>query len=146
MIHTLVILGAPRTKKNSSRIVVAGQRHRVLPSIAHERWYQTALPQLRAQWCGRPVLQTPVSVRAYFYRERRVGDLLNYEQALADALERSGIVENDKLIVSWDGSRLRSDRSRPRIELLIAPFDEPVVDCAPPPRAAARPSQPSIAR
>ena len=39
--------------------------------------------------------------------------------ALADALEEAGIVENDRLIVSWDGSRLLKDAATPRIEVML---------------------------
>lgn len=66
-----------------------------------------------------PPLIGPVAVRALFFREHAIGDLLNYEQALADALEAAAVVENDRLIVSWDGSRLLKDASAPRIEVEI---------------------------
>jgi Holliday junction resolvase RusA-like endonuclease len=114
----LIIFGAPRTKKNHSRVVRAGRRLRLLPSAAHERWARSAIPQLRSQWHA-PPLVTPVAVKATFYRERNVGDLVNYLQALADALEAAGVVANDRLIASWDGSRLLKDAASPRIEVEI---------------------------
>ncbi len=115
----LVVFGAPRTKKNHSRLVRAGRRLRLLPSAAHERWARSAIAQQRSQW-REPPLVAPVAVRATFYRERNVGDLVNYLQALADALEAAGVVANDRLIASWDGSRLGKDTGRPRIELELA--------------------------
>jgi Holliday junction resolvase RusA-like endonuclease len=114
----LVVYGPPRTKKNSSRIVRAGRRRYLLPSKPHQRWFSGALPQIKAQWKRAP-LTTSVSVRALFYRDRASGDLCNYMQALADALERAGVVKDDRLIASWDGSRLRKDAAHPRIELAI---------------------------
>lgn len=61
-------------------------------------------------------------MKASFFRERSVGDLVNYLQALADALQEAGVVADDRLIASWDGSRLHKDSARPRIELEIAPL------------------------
>lgn len=119
----LVVYGPPRTKKTSNRIVRAGRRRYVLPSAPHQRWFCAALPQLKAQWRRLP-LAVPVGVRAIFYRDRAVGDLCNYMQALADALERAGVVKNDRLIGSWDGSRLRKDAAHPRVEVTVAKLDE----------------------
>jgi len=122
---TFTILGPPRTKKNHNRLVRAGRRYRVLPSAAHERWYERAWVQAVAFRSGQLALGRklplagPVHVRAIFYRDRRIGDLVGYQQALGDLLERAGIIENDRQIVSWDGTRLEVDRERPRIEVGI---------------------------
>jgi len=45
-------------------------------------------------------------------------------QAVADALEHAGVVVNDRLIVSWDGSRLSKDAVRRRVELEVELFNE----------------------
>jgi len=119
----LVILGPPRTKKNHGRIVRAGKRLRLLPSLAQVDWAKSAIRQLRQQWRA-PTFTTPVSVKARFFRDRAVGDLVNYFQALADALEHAGVVVNDRLIVSWDGSRLDKDSMRPPVELEVELFRE----------------------
>lgn len=58
---------------------------------------------------------------ALFYRDRLTGDAVGYYQALADALEEAGIVENDRLIVSWNGSQLLKDAKNPRIEVSLWP-------------------------
>jgi len=121
---TLVIHGAPRTKKTSNRLVRAGGRFRVLPSKANETWTNTAVLQLRSAW-NRGHRQHPIgvelNVRALFYRDANRGDAVGYYQALADALEAAGVVENDRLCVSWDGSRLLVDRHAPRIEVTLEP-------------------------
>ncbi len=47
-------------------------------------------------------------------------DLINLEEATADILEVAGVVENDRNIVSWDGSRIMGiDRDSPRVEIEI---------------------------
>lgn len=117
---TMVIYGAPRTKKTSNRIVRAGKRPRVLPSEAFERWASAAVPQMRVCWSGRAAISKPVNVAALFYRDAYRGDAVGYYQALADALQAAGVVVDDKWIVSWDGSRMEKDAERPRIELEIS--------------------------
>jgi len=144
----LVIVGAPRTKKNSLRRMKFGNRLLTMSSESHQEWENSAVGQLidQTKRCDK-VLRKPrktkpkgkaskrplpplvcfgnvVSMRALVYRERDVGDLGNYLAAVCDALEKAGVVENDKLIVSFDGSRPLLDRKNPRVELDIEPFDE----------------------
>jgi len=90
----LIIFGPPRTKKTHDRIVRAGHRLRLLPSAAHEVWVHSAIRQLREQRRAPPI-ESPVAVAAVFFRERNVGDLVNFLQALADALEKAHIITND---------------------------------------------------
>lgn len=143
------IPGACRTKKTSNRIVqIKGKNGgrgftKILPSEAHEAWYAAAMlwaPQIcRELEAGglRLPITAPVEVEAIFYRDRESGDLLGYEQALADWMQAdrwtkpqpgkrtklirkgAGIIDDDKMIVSWDGSRLAKDAARPRIEVTV---------------------------
>ena len=47
-------------------------------------------------------------------------DLLNLEQATADILQKAGVIENDKNIYSFDGSRIAGvDKANPRTEIII---------------------------
>ncbi len=116
---TYIIRGAPRTKKTSNRVVRAGAFTKVLPSAAYVSYERAAVPQLRAQHCGMPVYREPVHVRATFYREKNLGDWTGYAQALGDILEAAGIVENDRLIAHWDGTRLLKDAANPRVEFEV---------------------------
>jgi Holliday junction resolvase RusA-like endonuclease len=127
-----VIIGPPRTKKTSNRLVRVRGRHVVLPSKANASWTSAAVPQMQAaaQRHARRLrlssafpLVTRVNVRALFYRDANRGDAVGYYQALADALEAAGVVENDRLCVSWDGSRLLVDRERPRVEVTLEPVE-----------------------
>lgn len=133
---TFTILGAPRTKKNHGRRIKRGRRIFHVPSEAHEAWAGPAVLQIRQQWRritvdGGPCMMQ-VNVRALFYRDANRGDAVGYYQALADALEAAGVVEDDKLCVSWDGSRLLVDRVRPRIEVTLSPaFDHMDLDAPP---------------
>ena len=83
---------------------------------AWNRIAQMQLARIRADVLGTLPITVPVNVKAHFYREKNIGDAVGYYQALADALEEGGIVENDRLIERWDGSRLMKDSERPRVE------------------------------
>ncbi len=90
----------------------------MLPSKQFEDWNKYAQLQLasfRASTDWRIPLRCNVNCKALFYRDAERGDANGYYQALADALEEGGIVENDRQIVSWDGSRMLKDSIHPRI-------------------------------
>jgi hypothetical protein len=112
---------------------------KVLPSAEHEQWFKDAMIQaatirngIEARGVALPITE-PVQVTALFYRRVLVGDLAGHLQALGDWLQAprmspggtrqardgAGIIEDDKLIISWDGSRLRKDASKPRIEVTV---------------------------
>lgn len=124
--YHLTIVGTPRTKKNSGRIA----RTRsgvpfVLPSAQYVKWRDAAWPQARAQWftmVGQS-LAAPCEVALTVYRARRTGDLDNFISAAGDLLQYAGVIKNDRLIRSWDGSRLECDPTNPRVEILITPLE-----------------------
>lgn len=112
------IFGAPRTKKNHGWRTKQGAQ---MPSHAFAAWNKSAQWDLMIAR-RTPLFETfkePVNCRALFYRERSTGDAVGYFQALADALQEGRIVEDDRLIVSWDGSRLLKDTANPRIEVTL---------------------------
>lgn len=88
-----------------------------MPSRQFVAYQDAALWHLRH--LRRAPIAVPCNVAATFYRDANRGDALGYYQALADILERARVVENDRLIESWDGSRLELDRQNPRVELVI---------------------------
>lgn len=112
---SLTILGAPRTKKNHGSVIQRGKRRYHIPSAAWTKWVHAAgvVP------VGLGCIKRDVNCRALFYRDALRGDAVGYYQGLADFLENRGLVLNDKLIVSWDGSRLLLDRENPRVEVTL---------------------------
>ena len=132
------ILGAPRTKKTSQRIVHVGAFVKVLPSKQYQEWFKNSMRQaplirrsLEEQGGSLP-LTGEVRVQAIFYRDAVRGDLLGYAQGLADYLQEpalsrtgkprrkgAGVILDDAQIVSWDGTRALVDRANPRIEVEI---------------------------
>lgn len=121
------IHGNPITKKNSLNMVDIGKqcpccRRRAksipLPSKAFKAYEKAAKEQLRfvSHRC-----KGPVEVKAtYWLQTARRPDLTNLMAATHDILEICGIIENDKLIVSVDGSRIMGkDADNPRVEIEI---------------------------
>jgi hypothetical protein len=149
MVMSFTVPGPPRTKKTSQRIVQikakGGGRGftKILPSEAFMEWFKRAMqyaPLIRAQ-LARAGVRLPITafvqVRATFYRDRDSGDLLGYEQALADWLQApkinergklirqgAGVIADDVQIRSWDGSRLSKDAACPRIEVELSVIGE----------------------
>lgn len=124
----LVVLGAPRTKKNHGRVIVRqlrGAPHKYhVPSAAWTAWSASATVRRLAPtpW------QAPtgcVNVAALFYRDARRGDAVGYYQGLADLLEARHIVVNDRRLASWDGSRLLLDSQNPRVEIVLTAAADP---------------------
>lgn len=139
-----VVRGAPRTKKNSPRIVTIPRKGalrchtcghmtgfpRILPSEAYEEWESAALreclvirPVLTAAGFTLPIT-SPIGIEALIYRDRNVGDLSNYLEAVADMLQAAGIIADDRQIEDWDGSRRLIDRDNPRVEIYITILEE----------------------
>ena len=112
---------APRTKKNSQRIL---KKRDGTPFIAqserHNAWSNQAIIT------PRPGLlpDIPWNCAALIYRDANRGDAVGYQQAIADLLEKAGVLSNDKWIVTWDGTRMRKDAKRPRIEVTLTPAPE----------------------
>lgn len=115
----------PRTKKNSRRHIKrraqSGKQITVpLPSEAYASLEAQIVRLVRASGLDWNLSQ-PVNCAAILYRDANRGDAVGYYQALGDALEAAGVVSNDKWIVQWDGSRLRKDADKPRIDVVLTP-------------------------
>lgn len=122
----LTLPGSIRSKKNSKRIFARGNFKTVLPSKAYEIWEKS----VRDSMIGSPLIQEygtprikfpliiPIAINAQIYFSGQQPDLSGCLESIGDCLE-GYVWENDKQIVSWDGSRLHHDLKNPRTELLI---------------------------
>lgn len=116
----LIIPGRPATKKNNGRIVMRGKYPRLLPSKAFEKYEKVALRYIRAAMPGQ--FRIPVTMQCRYWMPDRRGwpDLVGLLQATSDILEVAGVLENDRLIVDYDGSRIVGiDKDNPRTEIII---------------------------
>ena len=134
----LVIMGQPRTKKNSSRIALTPDNKRVLlPSKAYEQYEKVALIQLaRVQ-----AVHGPISVMCRYFLQNRAHwpDLVGLLQATSDILQAAGVIDDDKYIVNYDGSMIAGlDKNNPRVEIIIHQINENSVLCEEYVRAKAR--------
>ena len=134
--------GAPRTKKTHQRIVRMGKFSKILPSEQYQAWFgsvlwqgQTITRRLTAGGAVLPLLG-PVTVKALIYREANTGDACGYYQAIGDAIQGPiirngkqtrdglGIIQDDRQIANWDGSKLLKDAKNPRIEITVETLPE----------------------
>lgn len=126
--HTwkFVIPGDPMTKKNHRPIYRAGGRPFIGKSQslrdAEEFIYWRLIDQKRKNGIL-SCIAIPVQITFLFYRKtHRRCDLSNLYELPQDALVKSGVLQDDALIESHDGSRKLYDRENPRTEIIITPF------------------------
>lgn len=127
MTFTITIEGPPRTKKNSEVLDLRGRKPRKLPSKPFQEWNASAQLQL-AKYRSEHSYSLPicfaVNCCATIWREKDAGDAVGYYQAIADALQEARIIQNDRLIVSWDGSRVLVSRDRPHVYIVLTAASE----------------------
>lgn len=115
----IIIPIAPRTKKNSQRIVIVKGRPIIMPSkpyVEYEKKCKQYMPKL-----DKPI-DYPINLKVTYYMEtRRKCDLTNLLQATCDILVKYGILEDDNysIVASFDGSKAEYDKSSPRVEIFI---------------------------
>jgi Holliday junction resolvase RusA-like endonuclease len=116
---TLVIPGAPRTKKTHSQIVRVRGSVRLIPSAAWRQWVCNAKASMADVWRKRYELDIELNIAARFYRDRAQGDCVGLMQGLADLLQELRVVDDDKRFVQWDGTRMFVDHACPRTEVTL---------------------------
>lgn len=122
--YRFTIPGRPVTKKNSGRYCGPGHFR---PSAAYEAYESVAVPvlktQARKQGIDNPI-DRPCTLAVSYFLPNRAGwpDLVGLMQATADLLETAGVVENDRFIISWDGTDIAGiSRDEPRAEIVLLP-------------------------
>lgn len=129
--YRFVIPGDPMTKKNHRPIFRAGNRPFIGKSQslrdAEEFIYWRMVDAKSRQNIAMPIAY-PVHIKFLFYRKtKRKIDLSNLYELPQDCLVKAGVLADDTLIESHDGSRKLYDRENPRTEIIIVPFAEDVV-------------------
>lgn len=121
----LVIPGRPVPKKNSAQLVYGkGKSGKpkavILPSKAFLAYETVALKHIRAAMPGQ--FREPVTVRCQYWPPTRQWwpDLVGLLQGTSDILQKAGVLEDDRLIVNYDGSHIMGlDKYNPRAEIYI---------------------------
>lgn len=128
----LVIPGRPATKKNSGRVVKAGRFTKILPSEAFKKYEKLAMRHIRAAMPGQ--FQEPVTMKCLYWLpdKRWWPDLAGLLQATSDILETAGVLENDRLIADYNGSKIAGlDKYNPRTEIEIRAVGDDYHICDP---------------
>lgn len=116
----IVLYGQPRTKKNHMRICINKKTGKpfVAQSQSYSQYEKDCLKQLMT--CRERYSEPIQVVCKYWLKDNRIPDLLNLLAGTHDILEKSGVIDNDKNIVSVDGSRIVGvDKQNPRCEIEI---------------------------
>ena len=121
LIINLVLYGRPATKKNSQRIAISKNGRRfIIQSKRYVEYEKSCLWKLKSQYKGETIMRKVSIKLLYYLKDKRLPDLLNLEQATCDILEKARVIDNDRNIVSFDGSRIAGiDKDNPRCEIEI---------------------------
>ena len=115
---------APRSKKNSPRVVKGRSRKViVLPSAAFEEYQEKCGYYIPCKWA---CISQPVNVCMKFYTDtRRRVDKTNLESAMLDVLVHYGVLADDcrDIVYSTNGTCVEWDRNNPRTEIAITELD-----------------------
>ena len=104
------IIGTPRILKNSKRIVHFGGSPRLIPSKLALKAEKGAIQQLCPQRRG-ITWECPIHVKFTYYgawssaNPGNIPDLSNLAELPADSLTKAGVISDDRIIESLDGSR-----------------------------------------
>jgi Holliday junction resolvase RusA-like endonuclease len=129
MMYKIVIKGGPVVLKNAKRMVTNKKTGRKFPisSAKVQKYNKHAIPQIQAQKQYATINQ-PIHLRMKFYGAwKRSGgnipDLSNLYEAPQDLLTKCGIIADDRIVDSHDGSR--------RICMCDTCLDRPILKAGP---------------
>lgn len=121
VIASLIIYGAPRTKKNSARIMQRGKVRFIAPSKQYMEYETYALKQI--QWGKEPIARAVNLQCVYYMPTRRKVDALNLLGATDDILVKAGVLADDNSMIAatHDGSYVvLGEKDNPRVEIEIS--------------------------
>jgi hypothetical protein len=139
----LILPGSVRSKKNSkqptpisckpgskstlfkhfAKLGMKPVRIMLQPSKAYKTWENEAHAAIRKQYLFPRLISSPVHVKAIAYIRGPAPDLSGMTESIGDCLQ-GVVIENDRQIKSWDGSRVYRDKDNPRTEVVIKPYVE----------------------
>lgn len=97
----IVLIGSVPSKKNSKQIVCRGSRPILLPSKAHKEWHEEQMLLLAPKRPRKPIERCDVEV-VFYMKDRRVRDLSNAWETIADLLVDAGYIKDDNYTVLPD--------------------------------------------
>lgn len=122
MLGWFTIYGKPEIKKNGKVIARANGRPFLISSKRYRDWEKDAIEQIKQQqeyWQHIPMPQAVRAAMVFHLPDRRPRDASNLYQGVEDAMEKAGVVENDRQIRSHGGSMFLLDRDSPRVVVSV---------------------------
>lgn len=126
-----MIDGQPMSKKRNYKIIKIGRHYTLGLTTKYKHWEKSARDQLWAQrmtyqssMTGEFRISSYVEVSfEFFLKDKKKYDLSNLYQGPEDALVKAGILQDDVLIASHDGSRKHLGCENPRVQITIRAFN-----------------------
>ena len=129
--YKFIIDGQPMSKKRNYKIIKIGRHYTLGLATKYKHWEKSATDQL---WAQRMTYQSHMTgvfqitslvevAFEFFLKGKRKYDLSNLIQGPEDALVKAGILEDDALICSLDGSRKHLGCENPRVQITIRSFE-----------------------
>jgi len=120
----LMIPGRCITKKSSQVFITTPKGKKFLiPKKAYREYEKNSIIELQSQLPYRfETIKEKIQVKALFWMPNHRGypDLLGVLESIGDILEKTGIIKNDRNIISWDGSRIMGiNKEDPRTEITL---------------------------
>ena len=112
------ILGRVPSKKNSKVVVCRGKFPQVLPSKAYTEWHKDASKQVSGV---EPIPDGSIIEFVLYAPDKRVADLSNKWESVADLLVDNKIISDDNWFVLGD-IRMKFggvDKENPRVEIYV---------------------------
>ncbi len=135
-----VIPGRPMVKKNNQKVVTIRRGRRSFKTKVNTPQYQeweneAAKTVRRARHQVNGPIECHIHARFIFYFENRQSeaDLSNLYEGIQDILKKEGVIADDVLIESHDGSRKRFYQ-KPRLEVALFEYDGPIDQKPPKPK------------
>jgi len=130
VIFRATIPGTVRSKKNSRTATTVGGKNKpvraiLVPSQAYQKWEKAARQYVQKAIQGTALPLAPsggIAVQAVCYYKGKRPDLSGALESVGDMIEGL-VIADDSQIISWDGSRVRHEKRRPRIEITVWEVD-----------------------
>lgn len=101
------IKGRVASKKNGKRIIFVKGRRVLISSKAWLSYEKDAITQIKNQFKTKKTLKQPYDITYIFYMRGEGNiDLDNMIAGINDCLEKSGVIENDRYIISGSFNKI----------------------------------------
>ena len=128
----IIVYGSAATKKNHGQLIKVRGRTIMIPSKQCIAYGKICKPVMEAAWkgIGKNPMDFGISIDMRVWLQTwRVGDINNYQAAIADFLQDYGVIADDSW-VHWHNPEgihwLQGiDKENPRVELIISRFKHP---------------------